>query len=111
MSAFAHLRTFGSTRRSRIADARTSRIIIFEGAAMNQHPLPVGLRLFIALACGGGAAFMLWRTIVALRSGSIWLRGQNVTRLGQPTWFWSYLATYLIMLGVMLYGMGQAFGA
>ena len=75
---------------------------------MNQNSWPVGLARFVALVCGGGAAFMLWRTVVALRSGSIWLRGQNVTRVGQPTWFWTYVVAYVIILGVMLYGVEQA---
>jgi hypothetical protein len=75
---------------------------------MNHHLLPIGLTLFIGAACGGAAAFMLWRTVVALRSGSIWLRGQNITRFKEPAWFWLYVATYLFMLGVMIYGVGQA---
>lgn len=57
---------------------------------------------------GGGAAFILWRTVVSLRSGSIWLRGQDMIRREKPGWFWAYMATYVFILGVMLYGFGMA---
>ncbi|AYJ86060.1 hypothetical protein D3Y57_08905 [Sphingomonas paeninsulae] len=75
---------------------------------MSQHSLPVGLALFMGLSCGGSAAFVLWRTFGAIRSGSMWLRGQNVARSDEPIWFWAYVATYLVMLGALLYGLGQA---
>lgn len=67
-----------------------------------------GLALSVGLLSGGGALFMVWRTIVALRSGTIWLRGQTMTRIGEPTWFWAYLATYLLILAVMIYGVSKA---
>jgi hypothetical protein len=73
---------------------------------MNDAHLPVGLKIFVGMACGGGAAFILWRTVVSLRSGSIWLRGQNIIRRDEPGWFWAYMATYLFMVGAMLYGVG-----
>jgi hypothetical protein len=75
---------------------------------MNQYPLPVGLKIFIGMAGGVGAAFILWRTVVSLRSGSIWLRGQNIIRRDEPGWFWAYMATYLFMAGAMLYCVGIA---
>lgn len=74
---------------------------------MIQHPMPEGLALFIEVVCGGGAAFMLWRMTVAVRRGSIWLRGERVTRHDQPAWFWAYVATYLVILGVTVFAVGQ----
>lgn len=66
------------------------------------------LALLLGTLCVGGAAFMLWRTVVAFRSGVIWLRGQKIIRSEEPFWFAIYLAIYLLMLGVMLYGVGKA---
>ena len=70
--------------------------------------LDSGLSVIVGLLNGGGAAFLLWRTVVSVRSGTIWLRGQKMIRTEDPAWFWVYVATYLVALGVMLYGVGQA---
>ena len=68
--------------------------------------MDTGLALTIGLLCGAGAAFLAWRTIVAVRTGCIWLRGQKATRDGEPTWFWMYLVCYVAMLASMFYGIG-----
>ena len=70
--------------------------------------MDAGLALMIGLLCGSGAAFVLRRTIVAIRTGCIWLRGQKATRVEDPLWFWMYLIAYLAMLASMLYGVGIA---
>ncbi len=70
--------------------------------------MDIELALFIGLLCGGGTIFMLWRIIAAFNSGSIWLRGQNVRRREEPFWFWTYMMTYLLMTGAMLYSVGVA---
>lgn len=51
---------------------------------------------------------MLWRAVASIQSGSIWLRGQKLTRTEDPFWFWVYVATYFIILSVMVYGLSQA---
>lgn len=106
---FEHLgrRVLGGKFRP-FADVAVMGITNAEETTMSQHSLPVGLALLMGMSCGGGAAFIVWRTFVAIRSGSIWLRGQNVARSDEPTWFWSYVATYLVILGALLYGLGQA---
>ncbi|MBI0476237.1 hypothetical protein D9601_12855 [Sphingomonas sp. MA1305] len=70
--------------------------------------MDAGLALIIGVLASASAGFMLWRTIAAMRSGSIWLRGQQVIRRGEPVWFWAYMATYRLILSVMLYGVGVA---
>ena len=62
---------------------------------MNQDSLPPDLDVSVAALFGAGAAIVLWRTVLALRSGSVWLRGQKVVRADQPVWFWAYVMTYL----------------
>lgn len=76
--------------------------------AMSQNHLPFGLALMIGVSFGGGAAFIMWRTLIAIRSGSIWLRGQKVIRHEEPTLFWAYMTVYLILFGVMFYGVVQS---
>jgi hypothetical protein len=73
---------------------------------MQNHSDP--LAVFMAVLFAGGAAFMMWRTVVALRTGSIWLRGQHLARSEDPVWFWAYLTTYLVVLAGMIYGVCQA---
>jgi hypothetical protein len=76
---------------------------------MRHGQLPLDLAL--ASACGVGAAFIVWRLAVSIRAGSIWLRGQKVTRHEEPVWFWAYVGVYSMMIGVMLYGVEQAVNA
>lgn len=79
-----------------------------EKDAMSQNHLPFGLALISGVFFGGGAAFIMWRTLVAIRSGSIWLRGQKVIRHEEPTFFWAYMTIYSILFGVMFYGVVQS---
>lgn len=74
---------------------------------MKHDPILVGLTVALAMTFAAGAAFVLWRIIVSMRSGSIWLRGQNAIRSKEPALFWFYVAMYLMMEGVMLYGVAQ----
>jgi hypothetical protein len=75
---------------------------------MDDTAFPIELALSIGIACGGCALFLLWRLVVALRSGIIWLRGQTVSKSDEPLWFAAYALSYIGMIGVMLYGVGVA---
>ena len=75
---------------------------------MSDHALPFALAVLIAVLFIGGAAFVLWRTVVALRSGLVWLHGQKVARADEPVWFWAYVTTYLLIIVSLLYGVRQA---
>lgn len=72
--------------------------------------MDIGLALLLGTLSGAGAALMLWRTVVAVRSGSIWLRGLRIIRSEDPIWFWIYVAIYLLMLSILIYGIGKAVG-
>ena len=70
--------------------------------------MDAGVAVLIGALSSGGAVFILWRMIAAMRSGSIWLRGQRVIRQEEPAWFWAYMAAYALIMAVMLYGIKAA---
>ena len=77
---------------------------------MNNHPLPIGLKLIMGMTFGGGAALILWRMIVSIRAGEIWLRGQRAIRSEEPALFWAYFVMYLVLLIPIIYGIARAVG-